>query len=78
MDRVELFKRIEGHTISITAKGFENVVANKVRISLDGEIQWDSTSWLPNWDAIGDIEEYEPGSFSFFDNEEECLISILD
>lgn len=78
MDRVELFSKIEGKTISITANGFSNVIAPQIRISLDAEIQWHNSSWLPNWDAIEEINEIEPGVFSFYDTGRETLISLLD
>ena len=78
MDRVELFQRIEGKRLLIT-KGSNHIETEiPVRISLDGEIQWNNCSILPEWDSVEEIVELDDDMFSFIDNGIEVVITTLD
>lgn len=77
MDRVELFSRIEGKKLDITSEHMHLSTETPVRISLDGEIQWQNNSISFNWDSIDDIKEIEQDIFSFYESGKEICIVII-
>ncbi len=81
MDRVDFLRQIIGKTLIITTKGFNGIVAPHVKVTLDGEIQWENTSWCPRWDLIDEIkveQDMEDTVYSFYEQGEEVLVTVFE